>query len=610
MNLDNNPGNTKTSFLWALRKVDVIAELANHRVEVDPSATVAELRLILRDHLVRLRNAQGSRANSIADLVNDIDNAEIAGDKDTEQTTEPSVVITQETDPNQITPILRRPDRINQKTNSHTASDSSEEDSETEEAEELRRLEREVKERTAQIQEEKRRETELRRETEERLRAEFDKQERLRQRQERRSVREKQIAELREKLTSLSDRPSVRDESRENLTENPAELRARIEREIRAELELEYRRKNEKSRQEHSSSRTNQRDKRDIRDLVRKWGVTFDGGKGVQDFIERVDEMRLTYKMRNNQIVECIPILLKDKALLWYRNNKRDWQTWNEFTKDLTAFYIPPGVKIQIEEEIRNRTQGAKEPAKEYITKLQTLMRRYGQMSEVAKLERLYYNLRPEYKRYIKQTEFSTVNELIQLCDSYEQLVIQEAGYKPPKQQSVMPETAYNQQTKKHKSDRIEINEYNHLEDCWRCGSKGHIQAGCTNPRILMCRFCGTRGVSTYNCGCSGNDQRAGTRTTGRPEGETVPKEEMTKGQKINRSQSFAKPRGKGWTPRNRSRSQSVQRNPVQPGQQQYRPSRNQNPQQPQPQHQPQPPPQQQQQQQNQTLPHTDLTRK
>ncbi|KAH0568128.1 hypothetical protein KQX54_018714 [Cotesia glomerata] len=230
MNSDINTGDTKTSFLWALRKADIIAELAKRSIEVDPSETVAELRLILRDHLVSLRNAQGSRANSVADLVNDIDNAEIVGDRDAKQTTDPNVVIAQETDPDQSTPTLRRSSRID--TNSHTVSDNSEDYSETEEIEELRRLEKDVKEKTAQLQEEKREEAEVRRETEDRLRAEFEKQQRLKQKQEIRLAREKQIAELREKLTSLSDRQSVRDESREILTDNSTELRSLISQEL------------------------------------------------------------------------------------------------------------------------------------------------------------------------------------------------------------------------------------------------------------------------------------------------------------------------------------------------------------------------------------------
>lgn len=284
--------------------------------------------------------------------------------------------------------------------------------------------------------------------------------------------------------------------------ESDAEMRVRLEKETRAEIENKYR-----TGRRDTGVLTNPnflpittrrtREEIDIRDQVRKWGINFDGRIGLQDFIERVDELCESYGINGAQIVQCIPILLKDKALLWYRNNKQNWNSWEDFVKDLKLFYMPAGVDIQLEEEIRNRTQGLKEPAKEYITKLQTLMRRHGQMSESARLERLYHNLRLEYKKYIKRIEFQNVNGLIQLADAYEQTLIQEATYKPPKTQSVMLETIYlSNQTKKRKdTETIMVNEYEHQFSCWKCGEKGHMQNGCRKPRVRLCIYCGKKNI-------------------------------------------------------------------------------------------------------------------
>lgn len=84
---------------------------------------------------------------------------------------------------------------------------------------------------------------------------------------------------------------------------------------------------------------------------------------------------------------------------------------------------MPSGVYVQLEKEISRRTQGSKESAKYYILNLQTLTRRHGQISHMTKLECLYRNLRPEYKKYIKRTEFENVNGFIKFCDDFEQLV-------------------------------------------------------------------------------------------------------------------------------------------------------------------------------------------
>ncbi|CAG5072756.1 Protein of unknown function [Cotesia congregata] len=138
---------------------------------------------------------------------------------------------------------------------------------------------------------------------------------------------------------------------------------------------------------------------------------------------------------------------------------------------------------------ISRRIQGPKESAKDYILNLQTLMRRHGKMSDMAKLERLYHNLRPEYKRYIKRAEFDSVSGLIKSCDDYDQLIKQEASYKPPKQHSVMSVTMKTSQGRKnHKpTNPIVINRFDHHQSCWRCGEQGHIQRGCRNQRVVRC---------------------------------------------------------------------------------------------------------------------------
>lgn len=60
-----------------------------------------------------------------------------------------------------------------------------------------------------------------------------------------------------------------------------------------------------------------ERDELDIRDQIQKLGVTFDGGKGFLDFVERTDEISVSYGIDKRQQVWCVLILLRDKALQW-----------------------------------------------------------------------------------------------------------------------------------------------------------------------------------------------------------------------------------------------------------------------------------------------------
>ncbi|CAD6239532.1 GSCOCG00008735001-RA-CDS, partial [Cotesia congregata] len=222
-----------------------------------------------------------------------------------------------------------------------------------------------------------------------------------------------------------------------------------------------------------------------------------------------------------DHLLPCIPILLREKALLWCRNNKRDWVSWEDFVSDLKSFYLPPGLELELEEQIQNSVQVATESAAEYATRLQTLMRRYGQMSNSARLTRLYQNMRPEYRRYMKRTEFANVPGLLRLAREYEQLVAQE---KPPavketKQTARKPETSFNRKPAKPVEPApVEIFEYNWRECCWRCRQKGHTREQCTNQAVKFCRRCGKLDVYSRDC-CPypGNAARTGTRSQNRP---------------------------------------------------------------------------------------------
>lgn len=634
MPLQHSPPN-KTSYLWALRKSSIIEELNKYQIEFDPGATLAELRIILRNFIINLKKTvPGSKENSCTNLLKSIEIAERveseeleAGIKNPPSHPNPvdniDVQVVRKTDSTQSTPTLRRSERLNP-TASRSADDlfnqDIQEDSDSEEEEILCEIERELEIKFKHEQAEKRRienerkEAALRQQMAEQIRAEFEMKQAEKREKEKLVAREQRKNALKERVMSwwgkrFGSEVAI-DKQSTPVTENIEDLKARLEKEIRADLEKEYGLNNENRQvNAHYEPTTFRRNEMDVRDQVRKWGVTFDGGKGLQDFIERVDEMSQSYGIRGSQVIQCIPILLKDKALLWYRNNKRNWATWEEFVTDLKLFYMPSGVDIQLEEEIRNRTQGPKEPAKEYITKLQTLMRRHGQMSETARLERLYHNLRPEYKKYIKRTEFKNVNGLIQLCDTYEQLLIQEATYKPPKNHSVIPETVYNvsQGKKRKENDNMIINEYDHRRNCWKCGETGHIQSGCRNIRVLMCIFCGTRGRDTQSCNCTrpGNDQGAGTKDTGRPMEQINTTNKDQQGPRegenpsnMKRSHTFTRPQEKSWA--RQSRSFRYPQNPPQPNKDQQPPQRYQQPRY-------QPPPRQYQHD-NQSLTPTDST--
>ncbi|KAI8117109.1 Retrovirus-related Pol polyprotein from transposon 17.6 [Lucilia cuprina] len=158
-----------------------------------------------------------------------------------------------------------------------------------------------------------------------------------------------------------------------------------------------------------------------VLDLVRKWGLKYDGGKDPSGFIERAEELSDMYNVDLYHLPRVMPEFFKDKALIWFRNNNKHWEKWSMFKKDFYALFLPTRYFEKLENEIRKRTQCSRETFKEHVLPLQDLMR-HSNLAEDEKNERILRNAHPDYQWYIQRKDFSTLNELIHLADDLESI--------------------------------------------------------------------------------------------------------------------------------------------------------------------------------------------
>jgi len=180
-------------------------------------------------------------------------------------------------------------------------------------------------------------------------------------------------------------------------------------------------------------------------DLVRKWNLRFDGRKDAVSFLERLEELLDAYAMTPDEVLRAMPELLHGQALLWFRNNREFWDTFVQFRRMFEAQFFPPGYRRNLDEEIRKRTQGETESFREFVIALTTLVRRSGEYSNQQKLNLVYSNMRPEYKFMIRRQDFTTLPELIERAEEFEELVRERKTFRPPPpaSQALVPETAY-----------------------------------------------------------------------------------------------------------------------------------------------------------------------
>lgn len=242
--------------------------------------------------------------------------------------------------------------------------------------------------------------------------------------------------------------------------------------------------------------------RRAILDIVRKWNISYNGGPDPFSFLERIEEMAETYEIELDLLPATMPQFLREKALTWFRNNNKHWRTWKEFKQDLLKFFTSPRYLERAEDEVRARKQRPNELFKDYVLDLQSKMR-LTMMTEEEKLRRTYYNALPEYLRYIKRNDFTTLPQLLELAGDFEDI--------PP----AIPRAASSQETH-HFTNLETVDRVDPSTACRRCGQSGHRARGCTNPQRLFCWRCGRMGTRTVQCclrTASENSSRARVQT-------------------------------------------------------------------------------------------------
>jgi len=241
--------------------------------------------------------------------------------------------------------------------------------------------------------------------------------------------------------------------------------------------------------------------------LVRKWGCHFTG-KDPLAFLERIEELRSGYGLTNEQLLRCLPELITGEPLLWYRNNRESWTTWEDFVASFRLCYLPHN-NTALDREIRDRVQKPNEPFRLYATALQTMMRRLGGLGPSQQIDRIYENMKPSYRRYIRRTEVKTVEELIYRVTEHESIEQAEAEYNSRITREKNHSTTAS--SKGTKADTAMISPtYRKNDCCWNCGQRGHHRTECKRPFQKFCSTCGKTGVLTRDCHPPGNGPAAG----------------------------------------------------------------------------------------------------
>lgn len=290
------------------------------------------------------------------------------------------------------------------------------------------------------------------------------------------------------------------------------------------------------------------------------WNLKFSGEEDPAAFLEQLEERIIAENIIPERILPQMPELLHGRAALWFRNNRSKWRTWQDFASAFKSYYFPLNWHADLIIEINRRLHRPDESVLSYITDMQTLMRRHGEITLQQQLNWLYQNLLPEYRMQLRTYQFTDVEQFVKAAREYE-LLSQEienakraskpVNYYHPNTAPLPPKTTPRRQnlpTQQHNvrvvpavrqefrasppvavarcqqptgslhplptpSNRITLSTRPEASQplCWRCGEYGHFRNQCKGPSKLFCSRCLKANIMTKDCTCSqppGNARR------------------------------------------------------------------------------------------------------
>lgn len=149
------------------------------------------------------------------------------------------------------------------------------------------------------------------------------------------------------------------------------------------------------------------------------WNISFDTEDDPVFFLEQLEQWNSLNAKRESPLA-ILPRVFRGRVLHWFHNNNQEWKQWTDFTEDFRSFYFPVDFERNLLENIIARKQGSQEKFTDYLTDLETLMRRYGKLNEEDKLNRIYQNMDVEYRCYVKRQDFRNIKQLRLLAGEYE----------------------------------------------------------------------------------------------------------------------------------------------------------------------------------------------
>ncbi|KAJ8964621.1 hypothetical protein NQ317_003848 [Molorchus minor] len=164
---------------------------------------------------------------------------------------------------------------------------------------------------------------------------------------------------------------------------------------------------------------------------VSRWNLRFNGRTSVNDFLERVEELRVSRGVTKDQLLRSAPELFTQDALFWYRTGH--FASWEDLSSQLKAAFQPYDYEYMLWDEIRRRTQGSQEKIVNFVAAMENLFRKLPKLpSEETRINLIRRNLLPYIQQQLSIHTVPSLTDLVRLSRAIEETEMRVQKFLPP----------------------------------------------------------------------------------------------------------------------------------------------------------------------------------
>ncbi|KAL7294489.1 hypothetical protein TKK_0012482 [Trichogramma kaykai] len=183
---------------------------------------------------------------------------------------------------------------------------------------------------------------------------------------------------------------------------------------------------------------------------AKKRRAVIDKVVAARAFLASLKECQESNEIPTDRLLEAMPVVLKDKAKRWYRENKHRWTTWASFRKAFENKYMKLLRDSEVRRDLDRRTQAKGETIFDFADCFRYLVRHLRRKPEETELVEMFLrNLRSEYRRHIVAARPWTIDEAVELGQELEQMLEDDERFEEPPPKSKMNLADAGVQTKK-----------------------------------------------------------------------------------------------------------------------------------------------------------------